>query len=133
MDLLEGIAPSEPPCRRVEMVGAAPAEVLGMLPDKLPCTLWTPAGAGARRKLCPATSRASSSSNPPGTLARLLKSLMESCGDDETLASHLCVAAQGDPQRSFGRAAFPERYRDHDFGSIGTRRRIRNPTCRASR
>ena len=41
VDLLEGIAPSEPPCRRVEMVGAAPAEVLGMLPDKLPCTLWT--------------------------------------------------------------------------------------------
>ena len=115
-DLLEGIAPSEPPCRRVEMVGAAPAEVLGMLPDKLPCTLWTPAGAGARRKLCLDLAGVLVVESLPVPLHVSLKSLMESCGDDETLASHLCVAAQGDPvENRFGRAAFPERYRDHDF------------------
>ena len=116
VDLLEGIAPSEPPCRRVEMVGAAPAEVLGMLPDKLPCTLWTPAGAGARRKLCLDLAGVLVVESLPVPLHVSLKSLMESCGDDETLASHLCVAAQGDPvENGFGRAAFPERYRDHDF------------------
>ena len=116
VDLLEGIAPSEPPCRRVEMVGAAPAEVLGMLPDKLPCTLWTPAGAGARRKLCLDLAGVLVVESLPVPLHVSLKSLMESCGDDETLASHLCVAAQGDPvENRFGRAAFPERYRDHDF------------------
>ena len=37
-DLLDSTVPSEPPCRRVEMASAAPAEVLGMLPHKLPCS-----------------------------------------------------------------------------------------------
>ena len=115
-DLLDSTVPSEPPCRRVEMASAAPAEVLGMLPQKLPCTLWTPAGHGARRKLCLDLAGVLVVESLPVPLHVSLKSLMESCGDDETLASDLCVAAQGDPvENRFGKAAFPERYRDHDF------------------
>jgi len=115
-DLLDSTVPSEPPCRRVEMASAAPAEVLGMLPHKLPCTLWTPAGHGARRKLCLDLAGVLVVESLPVPLHVSLKSLMESCGDDETLASDLCVAAQGDPvENRFGKAAFPERYRDHDF------------------
>ena len=73
-------------------------------------------GAGARRKLCLDLAGVLVVESLPVPLHVSLKSLMESCGDDETLASHLCVAAQGDPvENRFGRAAFPERYRDHDF------------------